>query len=215
MRRLAWVAGLAWAVGACAPTAQDRVRDYTEDGVLLYQKGSFADARDSFDVALRLRPGDADLLYNLGQCYDRLGNAGRAEQLYEQCLGQAPDHGECWHSLTVLLVNGGRRAEAVRRVEEWLRRKPELAAPYAEDGWLRGQEGDLVSARGRLQQALGIDPGNSRALTELGRIYEALDRPAYALVLYERALEANPHQPDLAQRIRLLRARGVGRPHPD
>jgi tetratricopeptide (TPR) repeat protein len=203
MRRLAWVAGLAWAVGACAPTAQDRVRDYTEDGVLLYQKGSFADARDSFEVALRLRPGDADLLYNLGQCYDRLGNAA------------APDHGECWHALTVLLVKGGQRAEAVRRVEEWLRRKPELAAAYAEDGWLRGQEGDLVSARGRLQQALGIDPGNSRALTELGRIYEALDRPAYALVLYERALEANPHQPDLAQRISLLRARGVGRPHPD
>jgi tetratricopeptide (TPR) repeat protein len=215
MWRLAWVTGLAWAVGACAPTAPNRVREYTEDGVLLYQKGSFTDARDSFQAALTLQPGDADLLYNLGQCYDQLGNAARAEQLYEQCLARAPDHAECWHALTVLLVKGNRRDEAVRRVEEWLRRKPDLAGPYAEDGWLRGQEGDLVSARGRLQQALAIDPGNTRALTELGRIYEALDRPAYAVVLYERALQANPHQPDLVQRVSLLRARGVGRPHPD
>jgi tetratricopeptide (TPR) repeat protein len=215
MRRVGWVAGLALSVAACAPTSQERVREYNEDAVHLFEEGSYAHARDTFRAALALRPGDPDLLYNLGRCYDRLGDATQARLYYEACLKQAPNHAEGRHALTVLLVSQGRRDEARQIVEEWLRRAPNRAGPYAEDGWLREQEGDLLNARGRLQQALAKDPHDNRALTELGRVYEALHRPDRAVVLYERALEYHPHQPELAQRVSLLRAQGAGRPHPD
>jgi len=100
-------------------------------------------------------------------------------------------------------------------VDDWLAREPKLAAPYAEDGWLRAQSGDLLNARGRFQQALLLDANNTVALNELARLYEAMHRPDRARVLYERSLEADPHQPDVFQHVSLLRSQGAGLPHPD
>jgi Tfp pilus assembly protein PilF len=215
MGRCAWFAGLALAVGACAPATQERVREYAQDGVHLYHRGAYADARDSFQAALALQPDDPDLTFNLAQCYDRLGQAERAERLYLQCLQRAPDHAECRHALTVLLVRGGKREQAERHVADWYRRSPNLAGPYAEHGWLLMEDGDLDRARTQWQKAILIDPRNNLALIELARYYERIDRPSYAVALYERALEGNPNQPDVARRLRELRASGAGRPRPD
>jgi Tfp pilus assembly protein PilF len=206
---------VALAVGACAPTAQERVHDYNEDGVYLYQHGSYGPARDCFQAALALQPADADLLYNLGQCHDRLGQPGKAERCYQECLDRAPDHGECRHALAVLLVRQGRKADAAAMLQDWLKRAPNLSGPYVEDGWLRLQDGDLINARSRFQQALEHDPRDNRALTELARLYETLQRPDRALALYERALETNPRQPEIIQRVSLLRSQGASRPLPD
>ena len=107
------------------------------------------------------------------------------------------------------------RDVAERMVRDWLRSSPNLAGPYIEDGWLRARDGDLDSARGRLMHALERDPRNPRALTELGLVYEKLDRPDRAIVLYERSLEADPDQPATREQLEKLRARGVPRPHPD
>jgi Flp pilus assembly protein TadD len=215
MRRAFWVFGLTIGFAGCAPTAQERARDYIEDGMQLCEKGAYADARESFQVALSLQPGDPDLLFNLGQCYDRLGQHAQAEPIYEQCLQRSPNHPECWHALCVLLVNTGRRAEAGRRVDEWMKQKPRLSSPYAEEGWLRGHDGDLPSARRRYQDALSLNPADQRALIELARLYETMGRPDRAYVLYERALEFKPRQPEIQKQLNRLRAQGVGRPRPE
>jgi tetratricopeptide (TPR) repeat protein len=215
MRRVGWITGLALLAAGCAEVANERLRAYSEDGLLLYQRGAYADARESFQAALALQPGDTNLLYNLAQCHDRLGQAEQAERLYRECLQRAPDSREARHALLVVLVNTGRRDEAGRLAAEWLRRQPTRAAPYVEDGWLYAHDGDLDKARGRLQQAIDLDPRDSQALTELARLYERLGRLPNAVVLYERSLESNPNQPDVSARVSELRARGVGRPHPD
>jgi Flp pilus assembly protein TadD len=209
------VAGLAFALGACAPTSSERVRELAEHGVHLYHKGSFPEARETFEAALALAPNDANLMFNLGQCYDQLGRKDRAEEVYEDCLKLSPNHAACRHALTVLLVSTGRRDVANQRVREWMNHEPKLAAPYAEDSWLRLQEGDLVSARGRLQQAMLLSPRDTRTLIDLGKLYEKLGRPERAVVLYERALEVEPNHPAVARRIAELRAAQVGHPHPD
>ena len=62
MRWAGVVAGTALLVGACAPTAQERMREYHDDAVLLFQRGSYAEAREMFQAALALQPGKSDLL---------------------------------------------------------------------------------------------------------------------------------------------------------
>src|SRR5271165_2996255 len=94
MARRGWIIGLCLLSG-CAQTAQDRVREYNEDGVLLFKKGDYAHARETFQAALALKPTDCNLLYNIGQCYDRLGQPDRAEQAYLECLKANPNHMEC------------------------------------------------------------------------------------------------------------------------
>jgi tetratricopeptide (TPR) repeat protein len=215
MRWAGGVAGLALAVGACAPTAQERVREYRDDAVVLFQRGSYAEAREMFQAALALQPGKSDLLYEIGRCYDRASRTVPAEQYYYQCLQREPNSAECRHALAALLVRTGRQAEARRMVDDWLAKQPGLAAAYAEDGYLWLQTGDLGKARQQLDLALYHDANDPRALTELAHYYEVINRPERSLVLYERLLERDPNQPEIVQRVSYLRSRGTGRPHPD
>jgi Flp pilus assembly protein TadD len=214
--RSAW--GLVVAVvclGGCVAPRPEKVRDYNLDGVHLFQRGNYAAAAESFQAALRLDAQDPTLLYNLGECYDRLGRTPQAEQLYRQCLELTPNHADCRHALAVLLVKSGRGPEASAMIHDWLTREPKLAAAYAEDGWLWLQSGDLPRAQARLYQALDFDPHEPRALIELAVIYETLNRPDRAIVLYERILERNPKHFAVARKLDELRARGVLRPIPD
>jgi tetratricopeptide (TPR) repeat protein len=210
-----WIAGLALCVTGCESTVQERVRDYHNDGLRRREQGDYAGARQSFQAALELKGDDAGLLYDVAECSDRLGDVPGAERFYLACLRRDPNHPACRHALCSLLVRSNRRDEAVHMVEDWLTREPKLAEPYAEDGWLWHQAGDLPRAQARLEQALGMEPHNVRALDELARVYEEMYRFDRALVLYERSLRQDPQQPDVARRVGELRAGGITRPKPE
>jgi tetratricopeptide (TPR) repeat protein len=214
MRRFVLLVGLVL-VGCVPAEVQQRVRDYNEDGIYLYQRGDYRAAGESFLAAHALQPQDPGLIYNVAECYDRIGDREKAERYFNECLLRSPNHAACRHALAALLVREGRWAEAVTMVEDWLAKEPKLAAAYAEDGWLWHQAGDLPRAQARLQQALQIDPHDNRALTELALVFEAMQRPDRAVALYERALQVNPHQPDVGRRLNQLRAQGVSLPRPD
>jgi tetratricopeptide (TPR) repeat protein len=216
MKRVTWLAGfLVAAAGACAPTEQERVGHHTQDGIQMFVQGSFADARDCFGAALKLRPDDPDLFYNLGRCHDRMGQPDVAERHYKECLQRAPDHLEARHAWVVLMRGTGRKDEAEAMVRDWRSKRSHQAAPHVEEGWLLAQAGNLPAARACYQKALDRDPLHARALAELGAIYEKQGRPDRALVLYQRSLEAQPDQPAVSRLVSTLRARGVQPPHPD
>jgi Flp pilus assembly protein TadD len=212
MRRVWVVVGLALCLGGCASPQDERVRDYNEVGVTLFRQGNYAVAADSFQAALALQPEDAALMYDVGQCYDRLGDASRAEQFYNKCLQRDAHHTACRTALSRLMAGQGRTDEAVKMVEDWMAREPKLAAAYAADGWLWHHEGNLPRAQSRLQQALVLDPHDRSALAELAVVYEKMQRPDRAVVLYERMLQEDPHQPDVVDRLNRLQAQKVGRP---
>jgi Tfp pilus assembly protein PilF len=216
MRRVGSIAVLALLVSACAPTMSERVRDYNDAGLQRFQQGQYYRAREDFQAALNLQPNNFDLLYNIAQCEDHLGQAERAEQTYRLCLQQDANSAKVRHALTMLLVQRGRVGEAQQMVRDWLAREPKLSAAYAEDGWLYEQEGDPIRAIERYQQALYFDPHNTLALIELGRIYEEkLNLPDIALKVYQTALDYEPRQAELVKRVNRLRSRGVGPPHPE
>ena len=215
MYRVGWLAWLALGLAGCASATQERARDYTRDAFRQYQLGRYADARDSFQAALALRPDDVGLFFNVGACYDLLGNGAKAECYYLECLRLEPNHGLCRHALAVLWVREGRSPEAVRMIQDWLAAQPQLSEAYTEDGWLRHQLGDLPGAQSRLQQALGLDPQNARALVELALVFEEKKRPDLALALYDRSLQFDRNQADVARRANELRTQGVAAPRPE
>jgi Tfp pilus assembly protein PilF len=199
----------------CASPIDERVRDYQEDGVHLFSRGDYQGARESFEAAVALTPNDAKLLYNLGQCHDRTGDWRQAEHYYLACLRASPQHSPAKFAQVTLLYKTGRQPEANRMIEEWLTSKEGLADAYALDAWRLRQDKAVPQAQARLQQALALDPHHPRALVELGIIYEMTGMPDRALALYERSLERDPHQSEVADRVRQMRAKGVKRPLPD
>jgi Flp pilus assembly protein TadD len=202
-------------VAGCVSTDDQRLRDYNDDGVHLFQRGSYNDARESFQAALALKPGDPNLLYNVGQCQDRLGQNETAEKTYRECLHQSPGHADCIHALDALLVRQQRQAEASQIIEDWLRREPGSAAAYAEYGWLCACDKDYPKALSACQHAYELDSHNTRALNELGQLFESLNRTDRALEMYERSLEYQPNQRDVGLCVSRLKAHGAGSPHPD
>jgi Tfp pilus assembly protein PilF len=217
MRRLACaVAGFAFLVGGCVLTAdQERVRDYNQDGVFLFQHGDYVGARDSFQAASALTPEDPAIMYNLGECQERLGNLPKAECYYRECLQRQPKNLSARHALVALLARTGRQKDATILVDLWLKEEPVTGDAYAEDGWLLHHTGDLPRAQARLHQALEVEPRNRLALTELALVYESMHRPDRAVVLYERILEDNPGDKDVSDRVNYLLAKAPGRPRPD
>jgi tetratricopeptide (TPR) repeat protein len=202
-------------MAGCVDTGHEKLLQYNQDGRTLFEKGSYDHSREMFEAALAIKPGDANVVYNLGRCHERMGQTDRAEARYTECLRIAPDHAECRHALTELLITHGRRDEAVQMAESWLKSRPDLAAPYALDGWLWHQFGDLPRAQGRLQQALERDSRNTHALNELALVYEDMHRPDRALALYERSLDYKPEQPEVKARLMSLKSSGAGTPRPD
>jgi tetratricopeptide (TPR) repeat protein len=214
--RLLWpIIGLAVCLPGCVSPREERAGDFNADGVHLFQHGAYEQAGETFQAALALKPDDANILYNLGECYHRRGALAAAERYYKQCLERDPDHGPCRFALAALWVQMGRNAETQRMIEDWLARQPGRADAYALDGWFSHQAGDLPCAQARLQQALQIEPHHARALIELGLLYEAMQRPDRAVVLYERVLDDDPKQAEVKQRLQGLLTRGVGKPQPD
>jgi tetratricopeptide (TPR) repeat protein len=209
-----WAIVLMGLIG-CAPMAHERANDYREDALRLYSAGHYDQAAESFEAALNTSPGDPDLEYHAARCYDLCGQTTKAEQFYNACLLRAPNHAQARRGLASLLVRSGRQVEATKMTEDWLANAPDRAEAYSLDGWLWHQSGDLPKAEGRLLQALELDRNDAWALVELGLVNEALRRPERALVMYERALEVNPHQPEVTQRLMRLQSQGVQRPKPE
>jgi tetratricopeptide (TPR) repeat protein len=202
-------------VAGCATAQDERVKEFNDDGLHLFARGDYQAARDSFEMALTLSPHDEAILFNVGQCQDRLGDWRRAEQYYITCLQINPNYGDARHGMASLLYRTGRVPEAHRMIDDWIKSDPNRADAVALEGWRFRQEKNLPRAQERLQQALAMEPNNRRALIELGIVYERMNMPERALVLYERVLAKSPNQPDIAQRVEQLRGNGVKRPLPD
>ena len=199
----------------CTSVPQERLRDYSDEGMVLYGQGDFAHAGECFQAALTLKPTDPALLYNVGHCYDRIDKTALAEKYYVACLQQDPNFADCRHAYLALLFRTGRKDQAIQSVEAWLASAPQLAAAYGEEGWLWLQQGDLPRAQARLQQALDLNPHDVNSLINLGQVYETLQRPDRALELYDRALALSPNQLEVSRRIQILRAKGAVPPKPD
>ena len=206
---------LAIFIAGCATTDQDRWRVINEDGVALFSKGNYHEALESFDYALTLNSQDPILLYNMAQCYDRLGDTKTAEQYYSSCLQRDPKHGDARLALITMRYRSGRVSEANVMVRDWLAQDPICADPYVADAWRLRQERNYPLAQGRLQEALSYDLHNRRALTELAILDEVQGMPDRAFVQYERILAREPNQIEIRERLEQLKAKGVKRPLPN
>ena len=97
MRRFA--APLLALLAGCVHAEEERLQQYAEVGVQSFRRGEYANAQLSFQAALTMRPNDPNLLYNLGRCYEHQQDHAKAEETFQACLRQDPNHAECRHAL--------------------------------------------------------------------------------------------------------------------
>ncbi len=136
----------------CVTTEQDRANKYSADGLQRFRQGDYQGAREDFEAALALKPEDINLLYNVGQCYERQGDWAQAEKWYRQCLEKSDRNDDCRHALIAMLYRVGRKAEADGMIRDWLAQAPDRPGPWTDDGWRLRQLKNYPQAQARFQR---------------------------------------------------------------
>ena len=107
------------------------------------------------------------------------------------------------------LRHEGRYREAIRLVEEGLRRTPASATGHLLAGYLHVAVREVQPAREAFQRVLALDPNHPRALLGLARIAIEGGDPDAARPALERALLYHPDFPEARVLEKMLAVRGA------
>jgi predicted CXXCH cytochrome family protein len=125
----------------------------------------------------------------------------RLRQMLEKGSSSKP---EFYFELGKAEAKAGQKQDAIRWLEEALRRKPNFRPALKELASALVESGDLVRAAESLEKA-GTSPADSAALADLGNVYLRLGKLDRAESALEAALGANPDEPDASNTLGLVR----------
>ena len=106
----------------------------------------------------------------------------------------------------------GRHEEAIALFSEVIARKPAFAEGWNKRATTYFLAGEYEKSIADCDEVLKRNPHHFGALSGLGEIYLALERPAQALAWFRRALEVNPNLLGVEFRIKQIEGRIGGTP---
>ncbi len=126
-------------------------------GIKAFDAGSYADARTSFEAAVKKAPGNYEAQYNLGMACEKLGDLPAAEAAYKAALAAKPDLDSAAAELSALYVDAGRTDEAISVARAGLAKSPGSAALHENLGVALAARGDQDGATSELAQAIKLN----------------------------------------------------------
>ena len=190
------------------PTPQERiatltqtVRDNPDDraahaelGVLLVTTGNPSQGRDELETAHRLGIEDAQLWFYIGVADRELGDVPDAAGALEQARKFDPANEAVLSSLADTYLQLNRVDDAQRIANSAITLYPKEAFGYEALGTVQLDQGKFDAGRKSLQQAVALDPNDTRAKILIGRSYlgQSKPDPDAALVQFNSILTADP-----------------------
>ncbi|MBK0390993.1 methyltransferase domain-containing protein [Ramlibacter algicola] len=129
-------------------------------GVQAFEAGRYEDAERAFADSVRLLPGRASSLMNLGATRIRLGQHARAVEALQAAIAAEPANAEAHGHLATALAELGRPDEALEAAGTSLRLDPEVGSVWLLQAHLLRERGDVEQAAVSYREAAarGADP---------------------------------------------------------
>ena len=166
-----------------------------------YRLGDNRLALPYLEKAIELNPSDLNTLSNLGLVYDDLKMNAECSRLYEQAFKYFPDN--------ILLLNnyayhlseiGEKLTEAKEMSKKTIEKEPENSSYLDTYGWILFKLKDYKNAVLYIDKAIKL--GKSETLLEhFGDIYEAMGEVVKALKAWNEALQMNPNNDVIKQKV--------------
>ena len=96
-------------------------RSYTFMGLAYRHLGRFDEATKYFEQGLKLDPGSASCLFNLGYIQERQGKNAAAEEMFQRALQSNPDFADALLELANLRMQNKKYGEAVPLLKRYIR----------------------------------------------------------------------------------------------
>lgn len=180
---------------------------YNNLGEVFRVSGHPAEARASYEQALRLNPQLVPAHYNLGLL---LGGSDRsaARRHYEQAIRLQPNHAAAHNNLGNLLRETGDSDAALAAFRASLRADPNYAEALSNLGALLLDRQQTAEAVEHFQHACRLRPESAELRFNLGNAHKAAESLAEAVACYRDALRLNPNlveaQCNLGTALRVL-----------
>ncbi|MBF0532344.1 MAG: tetratricopeptide repeat protein [Candidatus Omnitrophica bacterium] len=175
---------------------------------LYYSQKKYPQAIAQFEKMLSLEPQNTDVMYFLGALYFDSGKAEKAEKILLAAIVIDPEHDGCLNTLAYIYAEQSRKLDqALALVNRALKIAPDQGAYWDTLGWIYFRQGKTAQALEMLNKAgsLLADPV---IFDHLGDVYAADHNLQKALAYWKMALELDPEQKSVAQKIK-----EISRPH--
>lgn len=168
-----------------------KVGELFERGFALHQQGDLAGAAEFYGDAIKLDPGNPDLLHMLGIAAFQLGDLAAAVDILGRAVAARTPFPEARGNLATVLQGLGRFTEAEAELRQALADAPATAAFHYNLGNLLSELGRGPDAVDAYRQALSLGP-HPEAACNLGTTLRELGDIAGAKAAYLQALAQKP-----------------------
>ena len=186
-------------------------RNHEEAAVLqqAYRKKEFAATVAGLEYAVRVKPDDDDLHYNLGILYVTAGRTIQAREAFERALALNSGSASAHYQLSSLLTQRDELDRAVAHLNDAVRIDPEFSEAQNNLGHLYLKMGNRSQAVRHFQLALTTRPTFADAHYNLGLVYSQQGELGKAARHYQKALDQKPDYAEAHNNLGVLRA-GTG-----
>jgi Flp pilus assembly protein TadD len=129
-------------------------------GIHAFDAGNYAEARKSFEAAVKKNPNDSQAFYSLGLTCEKLGDKPAAEAAYKSALSIRPNFDTAAVALSSMQIDAGRIDEALAVLRACLAKQPGSAPLHENLGVAMATRGDQDAATAELEQAIKIAPAD-------------------------------------------------------
>jgi Flp pilus assembly protein TadD/peroxiredoxin len=176
-------------------------------GVALFQHGYFAQAEESFQQVIAVKPDDPDAYYNLGTLNLRRDNIEQAREYLEQSLKLRPNYPEAWNNLGMIAAQQGQPDEAIRDFQQSLALRPTYAIALLNLGNVYRRQRDFDRAQQSLSQALALQPDDPEVNYSYGMLYAQQGQMQQAVEYLRKAIDLRPGYPEALNNLGVLYVR--------
>ncbi|MGC8759806.1 MAG: tetratricopeptide repeat protein [Bryobacteraceae bacterium] len=168
-----------------AKTESNPVQAKLIEGLLLYRRGMWAEAKEAFREVVSRQPDFQPAVAALGRLELLERNDAAAIPLLERAVELNPHDAESAYQLGVLYDRNGNSEKGKKMLERAIRLRANYGDPHYQLGRIYQREGDLERALQELETAKKILPDQEAVRFALGRLYQTLGRTAEARAEFE------------------------------
>ena len=163
-------------------------------GTIYSGTGLFDEARQRFEKAIQLDPGNGEAYQGLANAYLGLKDYAKAEAAYRKAIQISPNDWTIYKSFGFYYYYREQFDKAAVEFQKVVALTPDSAQAFLNLGAAYGAAQNWDAAERAWLRVLELDPNNPGALSNLGKVYlDERDQAAKGAEMYRRSLALNSH----------------------